>query len=128
MGNYTFGRWRQMHGFITPGGTPLFVCDRCGGSEHLHGVEYPKRKMVCDQCGSINVYPWEKTYDEESQPKPSHTQSPELIALKRIVYQYCTVHGDNGLVFDHQFKSAGENAFNVLGIKQNDPVPDEWLL
>jgi len=61
----TIGKWKQLHGYITPGGTPLFVCPKCGGSEHLHGVEYPQRRVVCKDCGQINVYPWEKTYDEE---------------------------------------------------------------
>lgn len=61
-----FGKWKELKGgYLTPGGTPIYVCGECGGSEHLHGVEYPRRKMVCDQCGSINSYPWEKTYEEE---------------------------------------------------------------
>ena len=62
-------------------------------------------------------------------PERSYAKDPEFImdALKLMVYQYCTVHGDNGLFFDHQFMSAGENAFKVLGIKQYDPVPDDWL-
>ena len=54
-----FGKWKELEGgYLTPGGTPIYVCGECGGSEHLHGVEYPRRKMVCDQCGSINSYPW----------------------------------------------------------------------
>ena len=63
-----FGKWKELEGgYVTPGGTPIYVCAACGGSEHLHGVEYPRRKMVCDQCGSVNSYPWEKTYDEDGQ-------------------------------------------------------------
>ena len=61
-----FGKWKEVHGYATPGGTPVFVCAQCEGSQHLHGVEYPKRKMICDNCGCINSYPWEKTYDDES--------------------------------------------------------------
>ena len=60
-----FGKWVEVHGnYLTPGGCPLYVCDRCGETEHLHGIEFERRKMVCDCCGSINCYPWEKTYEE----------------------------------------------------------------
>ncbi len=61
----TFGKWKKIPSGMTPGGTPVYVCSECGGSEHLHGAEYPKRKMVCDFCGAINSYPWEKTIKEE---------------------------------------------------------------
>ena len=60
-----FGKWKQVFCYVIPEGTPVFACAACGGSEHLHGAEYPRRKMVCDNCGRINSYPWEKTYDEE---------------------------------------------------------------
>ena len=60
------GRWKQLEGnYMTPGGTPVFVCAKCGGSEHLHGVEFPRRKVFCNRCGTANVYPWEKDYDIE---------------------------------------------------------------
>ena len=58
---FRIGRWKEVEGnYITPGGTPLYVCERCGGGEHLYGVEYPKRVLVCPKCGSINLYSWEK--------------------------------------------------------------------
>lgn len=60
------GRWKQVYGYVTPGGDPVFGCGNCGGSEHCHGVEHPKKKLICDNCGSINLYPWEKSYDETS--------------------------------------------------------------
>lgn len=61
------GRWKQVHmGYFTPGGTPAFACGACGGSEHLHGTEYPERKVICDNCGRINVYPWERVHEEGS--------------------------------------------------------------
>lgn len=61
------GKWKQVHiGDMSPGGTPFFACGACGGSEHLHGVEYPRRKVICDNCGRINIYPWEKAYEQES--------------------------------------------------------------
>lgn len=55
-----FGRWKKELGGASPGGTPAYVCGSCGGSEHLYGAEYPKKRLICKQCGSINVYPWEK--------------------------------------------------------------------
>jgi len=61
------GRWKQLKGaFITPGGTPYYVCGACGGSGHLNGCEYPRRKVICDTCGRINLYPWERAYEEGS--------------------------------------------------------------
>ena len=61
------GRWRQVKGnYLTPGGTPLYACGNCGGSDHLYGVEYTRRKIVCDNCGRVNIYPWERSYDEDS--------------------------------------------------------------
>lgn len=60
------GRWKRIPAGMTPGGTAMYACGKCGGSEHLHGVEYPKRKTVCDNCGRINIYPHEKAYEEGS--------------------------------------------------------------
>ena len=65
-----FGKWKEVHGYVTPGGDPVFACGLCGGSEHVHGVEHPRRKTVCDNCGQINSYPWEKTYEEEERAQP----------------------------------------------------------
>ena len=58
-------RWKELHGYATPGGTPLYVCGVCGGSQHLHGVEYPKMKLICDNCGAINIYPWMQLVEKE---------------------------------------------------------------
>ena len=61
------GRWKEIKGnYATPGGTPLYECGSCGGSQHLHGLEYSRRKVICDNCGRINIYPWEKAYEEGS--------------------------------------------------------------
>ena len=61
------GRWVEVHGnFVTPGGTPLYKCGKCGGSEHLMGVEYPKHKVICDRCGRVNVYPWDRPVEFRS--------------------------------------------------------------
>lgn len=60
------GHWKEKKGsYMTPGGTPIYVCAKCGGSEHLHGVEYPRRKVFCEACGTVNLYPWERAYEEE---------------------------------------------------------------
>ena len=65
-----FGKWKRVEGdYITPGGTPIYVCEKCGGSEHLYGVEYPRRKLHCDQCGSVNSYPWENPLEEDDCTK-----------------------------------------------------------
>ena len=66
--DFTYGKWEKISSGMTPGGTPMFVCSKCGGSEHLHGVEYPRRKLVCDKCGCVNSYPWESTYEELVNP------------------------------------------------------------
>lgn len=62
--NIRFGRWIEIPAGMTPGGTPMYACAVCGGTEHLHGAEYPGRKVFCDSCGRINFYPWEKILDE----------------------------------------------------------------
>ena len=62
------GKWKQLYGYATPGGTPVFVCGHCGGSQHLYGAEYPKRKLYCEQCGRINIYPWERAQEQGDGP------------------------------------------------------------
>ena len=61
---YRFGKWKRISSGMTPGGTPMYACAECGGTEHLYGAEYPQRYVICEQCGSINTYPWEVTIDE----------------------------------------------------------------
>ena len=59
------GRWVKVTGnFATPGGTPLFVCEKCGGDQHLYGVEFPRRKVFCSKCETVNLYPWEGCLEE----------------------------------------------------------------
>lgn len=54
------GKWIKEEGdYVTPGGTPYYICEKCGKSGHLYGVEFPRRKERCDVCGSVNYYPWE---------------------------------------------------------------------
>ena len=61
---YRFGKWKRIPAGMTPGGTPMYACAECGGTEHLYGTEYPQRYVICEQCGSINTYPYEVTIDE----------------------------------------------------------------
>lgn len=58
-----FGRWVEVHGYVTAGGDPVFECGHCHGSTHVHGVEHRKIKLLCDHCGRINIYPWEEAYE-----------------------------------------------------------------
>lgn len=59
------GRWKKVQGsYLSPGGTPAYVCGACGQGAHLYGVEYPKRMVVCDGCGRVNIYPGEKAYEQ----------------------------------------------------------------
>ena len=65
------GRWIEAReyrddgdNYVTPGGTPYYVCAACGGSGHLHGCEYPERRMFCKKCGTVNIYPWERALEE----------------------------------------------------------------
>ena len=60
-----FGRWIKISGYCTAGGDPVYACSNCGGSEHVYGIEHRKRKTVCDNCGSINIYPYEERVKEE---------------------------------------------------------------
>ena len=68
-------RWKQVPAGMTPGGTPLYICPKCGKSEHLHGVEFPTRKVICEECGQINFYPWERIeeFDIEKISDGCHT-------------------------------------------------------
>lgn len=51
-----FGEWQRVHGYVTPGGDPLWCCPRCKKSEHVYGIEHNKAKFMCDNCGCINLY------------------------------------------------------------------------
>ena len=59
------GRWEKMplDGYTTLGGDPYFVCGGCGESGHVYGVENQKRKILCDGCGRINIYPYEDAFE-----------------------------------------------------------------
>ena len=50
-------------------------------------------------------------------------------ALRIMVYQYCTDGNEYTKEerFNHMYMSAGETAFEVLGIHNGDIVPEDWL-
>lgn len=60
-------------------------------------------------------------------------------ALRTMVYQYCTIDkqllevkgrvipNPDQEVFFNSYMSAGEEAFKVLGIKNGEEVPEDWL-
>ena len=59
------GVWMQLHGYMTPGGDPVWVCPKCGQSEHVYGIEHPQNyKNFCIHCMQQNRYPWEKDKDD----------------------------------------------------------------
>ena len=33
---------------------------------HIVVLIVPKKKVLCDNCGRINIYPWEKAYEQGS--------------------------------------------------------------
>lgn len=58
---HILGKWKQVFGYVTAGGDPVFECGQCGGTRHVYGIEHLyNRKKFCDQCGAVNTYPWEK--------------------------------------------------------------------
>ena len=48
------GEWEVVHGVFTPGGDPWVRCPFCRGknTEHLEGIEMPKRWNYCPNCGA----------------------------------------------------------------------------
>ena len=53
------------------------------------------------------------------------------IALRMMVYQYCVDSYESAVDiperFNHSFMSAGETAFKVLGIKNGEEVPEDFI-
>ena len=75
-------------------------------------------EFCCGDCDSCNHIPSHETdmYDEKVREKQLE------YALLLMVYQYCVDMGDNTMY--HQFMSAGEEAFRVLGITLGTPVAE----
>ena len=71
-------------------------------------------------------------FDEENCGAALLTEAINLLkeydsALRTMVYQYCTEEHGEKEDFFHYFMSAGEEAFKVLGIKNGEEVPEDWL-
>lgn len=50
--------WQHVHGVLTPGGDPAWVCPNCGGGQHVYGVENINHPVkVCPNCGVSLKYP-----------------------------------------------------------------------
>ena len=56
----THGRWVKIGGYMTGGGDPVYKCSKCGLDKHVYGIEHSDKHETCRNCGSINIYPWEK--------------------------------------------------------------------
>ena len=52
------GEWVRDHSqrWMTPGGTPLYVCSECLKGSHLYGIEFFRKVDICPDCGSKNTY------------------------------------------------------------------------
>ena len=62
-----FGQWEEVHGYVTPGGDPVWKCPHCGQDEHVYGIESPgQRRVLCKVCGTWNGY-WRKPDVTEGQ-------------------------------------------------------------
>ena len=72
------GRWKRTYVGLTSADAPCYECGKCGGSPHFYGDGYPKRKLLCDICGRVNIYPGEKAWEvssslwEEDEPTEYH--------------------------------------------------------
>lgn len=54
------GRWEQLHGYVTPGGDPVWCCSECGKGIHVWGIEgrtycgdiADEQWVACPNCGA----------------------------------------------------------------------------
>jgi len=52
------GEWQRVRGYMTAGGDSVYKCPHCGGDMHVYGIEHEReRRVICDQCGTFNMYP-----------------------------------------------------------------------
>lgn len=53
------GVWEEVHGYVTPGGDPVWCCSECGKGLHVYGVEHgtygkdiaDHQWVACPNCG-----------------------------------------------------------------------------
>ena len=62
-GTTAIGEWVKVHGFVTPGGDPVWRCSNCGKGIHVFGVEHhsygadiaDNQWVACPNCGTIMI-------------------------------------------------------------------------
>ena len=62
-GTTAIGEWVKVHGFVTPGGDPVWQCSNCGKGIHVFGVEHhsygadiaDNQWVACPNCGAIMI-------------------------------------------------------------------------
>ena len=55
------GKWKQLHGYVTPGGDPVWCCSLCGKGIHVYGIEHGTygadiadgQWTACPNCGAV---------------------------------------------------------------------------
>lgn len=55
------GHWVKVHGFVTPGGDPVWACSECGKGIHVYGIEHGTygadvsdgQWKACPNCGAV---------------------------------------------------------------------------
>lgn len=53
------GEWVKVHGYVTPGGDPVWACPKCGKGIHVYGIEHgtygkdiaDHQWVACPNCG-----------------------------------------------------------------------------
>ena len=55
------GKWIKVHGYVTPGGDPVWKCSECEKGIHVYGIEAPSYNrdytdghqwVTCPNCGA----------------------------------------------------------------------------
>lgn len=54
------GYWTRVHGYVTPGGDPVWACSECGKGLHVYGIEHGSygadisdgQWVACPNCGA----------------------------------------------------------------------------
>lgn len=54
-------KWIKMHGYVTPGGDPVWMCSNCGMGVHVYGIEHRSYEgnvakhqwLACPNCGAM---------------------------------------------------------------------------
>jgi len=60
---YKVGHWVEVHGYVTPGGDPVWACSECGKGIHVYGIEHGTygadvsdgQWVSCPNCGTVMI-------------------------------------------------------------------------